>query len=92
MNSWQLTVLVLAALLAWHVLTCIYNVLFHPLAKIPGPKLAAMSRLYEMYYDLFHDGRYLWQIEKMHKKYGQSPPPKLHLPIHTEISRLNCAH
>lgn len=48
----------------------IYRLYFHPLAKFPGPKLAAISHLYEGYYDVVKEGRYIFEIEKMHKKYG----------------------
>ncbi|KAI0536948.1 trichodiene oxygenase [Xylaria digitata] len=40
----------------------------HPLAKFPGPKLAAASRWYEAYYDLILRGKYTRQIQEMHKK------------------------
>ncbi|GAM37558.1 benzoate 4-monooxygenase cytochrome P450 [Talaromyces pinophilus] len=52
------------------ILTAIYNIWFHPLAKFPGPKIAVIGPWYEAYYDIIKDGRYLWQIEKMHEKYG----------------------
>ena len=51
----------------------IYRVYFHPLAAFPGPLLAAVTTWYEGYYDIVHQGRYLWQIEQMHKKYGEFP-------------------
>lgn len=48
----------------------IYRLYFHPLSKFPGPKLAALTTWYEGYYDIVHRGRYLWEMEKMHKAYG----------------------
>lgn len=48
-----------------------YRIYFHPLAKFPGPKLAAISRYYEGYYDAWKQGRYIFEIEKMHRKYGK---------------------
>ncbi|KAI1769313.1 cytochrome P450 [Hypoxylon sp. FL1150] len=48
----------------------IYRLFFHPLSHIPGPKLAALSRAYEFYYDVVCRGMYIWKIEEMHKKYG----------------------
>jgi hypothetical protein len=51
----------------------IYRLWFHPLRKIPGPKLAAVTHLYELYFDAIKGGRYLWEIEKLHEKYGEKP-------------------
>ena len=50
----------------------IYNVWFHPLAGFPGPKLAAATRWYEGYFDIFvgSGGQYFRQIERMHQHYG----------------------
>ena len=61
-----------AAFTCYCVCKCLYNIYFHPLSKIPGPKLAVMGSLYEFYYDVVKDGTYLWEIEKMHRKYGKS--------------------
>lgn len=48
----------------------IYRLSFSPLAGFPGPKLAALTNLYEFYYDFFGKGRYIFEIKKMHDKYG----------------------
>ena len=48
----------------------IYRLWFHPLAKFPGPKLAAATLWVEFYHDVVRSGMYIWEIEKMHKKYG----------------------
>lgn len=47
-----------------------YRLLLHPLAKFPGPKLAAVSRWYEGYYDVVRNGQYTFRIAEMHKQYG----------------------
>lgn len=60
---------------AFLALRAIYRLYFHPLAKIPGPKLAAISSLPEFYHDVIRDGRYLWQVEKMHDEYGKNTSP-----------------
>ncbi|KAI9664637.1 MAG: hypothetical protein M1821_006083 [Bathelium mastoideum] len=44
--------------------------MFSPLAKVPGPKLAALTYWYEIYYDVWLEGQYFRQIAEMHKKYG----------------------
>lgn len=49
----------------------VYNLYFHPLAKFPGPKLAAASHLYEFYWSIVRDGEFIWALERMHKKYGE---------------------
>ncbi|KAJ9223542.1 hypothetical protein DTO271D3_1622 [Paecilomyces variotii] len=48
----------------------IYRLWFSPLAKFPGPKLAAMTAWYEFYYDAILHGKYTFEIARMHKKYG----------------------
>lgn len=60
----------LALLTSYLAYSWLYNLYLHPLHRFPGPKLAAASSLYEFWYDVIKDGQYLWQIEKMHEKYG----------------------
>jgi hypothetical protein len=48
----------------------IYSVFFGPLAKFPGPKLAAATLWYEFYYDVVLEGQYTFKIKELHEKYG----------------------
>jgi hypothetical protein len=49
----------------------IYRLYLSPISKFPGPKLAALTLWYEFYYDVVRNGRYMWEIEKMHEKDGR---------------------
>lgn len=51
----------------------IYRLYFHPLKEIPGPRLAAITQLYEFYFDVIKGGKYIWEVEKMHHIYGRHP-------------------
>ncbi|RAK96671.1 cytochrome P450 [Aspergillus ibericus CBS 121593] len=62
--------LALAGIATFYISRTFYRLYFHPLSKIPGPKLTAITRLYEFYYDVICDGKFLFQIEKMHQQYG----------------------
>ena len=43
-----------------------------PLAKEPGPRLAAITGCYEMYYDLVKKATFPWKIVELHEQYGSS--------------------
>ena len=57
---------------AYYILVLIYRLVFHPLARFPGPTPAALSSWYEFYFDVVKRGRFLWEIEKMHEEYGEN--------------------
>ncbi|KAJ9665810.1 hypothetical protein H2201_004118 [Coniosporium apollinis] len=63
-------ILVVFALVAYLIGGAIYRLYFSPIAHSPGPRLAALTLWYEFYYDVVCKGRYTWEIEKMHEKYG----------------------
>ncbi|KAI1620452.1 putative cytochrome P450 [Exophiala viscosa] len=73
------------ALLTWFVyLTslAIYRLYFHPLAKFPGPKIAALTGWYEFYHDIIHKGCFIWKLKELHDKYGpiiRISPYELHI-------------
>ena len=62
------------ALISWLVYGILWRLYLSPLACFPGPKLAALTLWYECYYDVFKPGggMYIWEIEKMHQRYGMS--------------------
>jgi hypothetical protein len=59
------------SLLVLHLLsTAIYRLYLSPIAKFPGPRLAALSFWYEFYFDVIKGGQYTWEIGRMHDIYG----------------------
>ncbi|KAI0854976.1 cytochrome P450 [Xylaria cubensis] len=40
------------------------------LAKLPGPKLAALTYWYECYYDIVQPAQYAFKIKRLHSEYG----------------------
>jgi hypothetical protein len=60
----------ICTLACYLTLRTIYRLQFHPLHKIPGPRLAAATHLVEFYYDVVKGGKYIWEVERMHKRYG----------------------
>ena len=59
-----------ALLLFQFICLSIYRLRLSPLAGFPGPKVVAVTGWYEFYYDVLKNGKYIFEIEKMHKKYG----------------------
>lgn len=49
----------------------VYRLYFSPIAKFPGPKLAAVTLWYEFYYGVMKRGQYTWKIAELHKQYGK---------------------
>ena len=48
-----------------------FRLVFHPLAKVPGPKLAALTHLYEAYHDAVRPGQFVFKLDELHEKYGK---------------------
>jgi hypothetical protein len=69
----------LLVLLPWLVLlfaagavsTIVYRLYLHPLANVPGPRLAAATWLYEIYFDLYLGGQFVFEIGRLHEVYGE---------------------
>ncbi|KAJ5599862.1 cytochrome P450 [Penicillium hetheringtonii] len=71
-----------AAGLLYLAVQTIYRLYFHPLRKIPGPKLAAASSAYEFYFNVIKGGKFIWEIERLHEVYGpiiRIAPTEIHI-------------
>ncbi|KAH8590152.1 cytochrome P450 [Bisporella sp. PMI_857] len=74
--------IVLTLLVAQAIYTIISRLFLHPLAVIPGPKLAALTSWYEFYYDVIRSGQYVWHIQDLHARYGpivRVAPGEIHI-------------
>lgn len=94
-SRWQLmrlsllySLLIATTFAVW---TLIYRLYLHPLAKFPGPRTAAATHLWEIGYDYFGHGAYLWQTERMHDRYGAVLDQSMNLPVPADISRSRCS-
>ncbi|KAI1329342.1 cytochrome P450 [Xylariaceae sp. FL0255] len=66
----------------YYVALILYRLYLHPLARFPGPWLAAVSRWYEAYHDVLRNGQYTFKIAELHKIYGpivRTSPHELHI-------------
>ena len=54
------------------LLLMLYRVTLHPLAHIPGSKIAAATKWYEFYFDILKKpgAQYGYEVSRMHDKYG----------------------
>jgi hypothetical protein len=71
-----------AALVLWTACLAIYRISLHPLASVPGPPLAAVTRLYALYFNIFKGFTFYLEIERLHKVYGpvvRIAPNEVHL-------------
>lgn len=68
------TVTILVAFLSLLLLRLVYltayRLFLHPLAKVPGETLAAITSLYEIYYDSLLQGKFVYRVDEAHRKYG----------------------
>lgn len=72
---------VLSVLIIYIIWKALYRLYFGPLAKIPGPKLAALTGYYEAYYNV-KGGQFLFKIQELHQKHGaiiRIGPNELHI-------------
>lgn len=68
-----LLVYIAAALLFYLLTLAVYRVYLCPLAKsrIPGPRLGALTKFYEAYYEIVQRGRFAFKLDDLHESYGE---------------------
>lgn len=73
-NTLSLALAAGGALLLYCVCIVVYRLHCSPLAKFPGPKLAAATYLVEIYHELFdgEGGQFPFVYRRWHEKYGKS--------------------
>lgn len=59
-------------LLIYVISLAIYRLWLSPLARFPGPRLAALTLWYEFYHDVLRGGQYGRKIAELHEAYGPS--------------------
>lgn len=59
----------LGAICAYLLSLVVCRLYLSPIAKFPGPTLAAVSRWYEFYYEVVLRGQFTFHISELHKKY-----------------------
>ncbi|OGE49760.1 hypothetical protein PENARI_c020G06576 [Penicillium arizonense] len=55
---------------AYNLVMIIYRLHFHSLSRFPGPRLAAATGLYEIYFSAWGPGFFENEIDQMHQRYG----------------------
>ena len=68
--SSHLPLLLCSAIVFVIVLKATYNLYFHPLAKFPGPRLAAASSWWEVYVELVRGQPWSLRLVELHEVYG----------------------
>ncbi|RCI13112.1 hypothetical protein L249_0054 [Ophiocordyceps polyrhachis-furcata BCC 54312] len=69
LHCWSLLTVLLAGGVLWSFAIAVYRIFFHPLAKYPGPLLAKVTNIYQLYY-AYRGDRHL-EFWRMHQRYGK---------------------
>ncbi|KAL2831877.1 putative benzoate 4-monooxygenase cytochrome P450 [Aspergillus pseudoustus] len=68
--------------LAYLAVIVTYRLTLHPLARVPGPRLAKITYLYEWYHDLYLLGQFPFKLKGLHQEYGpivRITPDEVHI-------------
>lgn len=67
-SSWF--VILATSVVTYIALLANYRLFLHPLARIPGPKIAALTSWWEVYENVWRGGHLPIELKKLHKTYG----------------------
>lgn len=65
----------LGSVLAYALVMIVYRLHIHQLSRFPGPRLAAVTGLYEIYFAAWGVSSFKDEIQRMHEEYGELLPP-----------------
>ncbi|KAH6304441.1 hypothetical protein HBI39_111580 [Parastagonospora nodorum] len=78
----SLPILLAGGIIIYALGLVVYRLYLHPLAKFPGPRIAAVTSFYEGYFEIVQKGQYSKHISKLHDQYGpivRVTPHELHI-------------
>lgn len=83
----------LGSAVAYNIVMIIYRLHFHKLSRFPGPRLAAATGLYEIYFSVWGPGIFEHEIDNMHRKFGM--PSGIYIkknPLNLTLPRSCCSY
>ena len=75
LGGYSLLIIVPLIFIAYLFALAFYRLYLSPIAHFPGPKLTAITAWYEVYFDVYKGGQFVYEIQKWHEQYGQSTNP-----------------
>ncbi|CBF78322.1 protein CYP677A1 [Aspergillus nidulans FGSC A4] len=70
MDAYTSLLALAGALISYSLSYVCYTFYWHPLARFPGPPLAALTRFYRAYIDISWKHSFVHHLGELHKKYG----------------------
>jgi hypothetical protein len=70
-NAWQAIIAAFLISVIAATLLVLYRLVLSPIARFPGPKIAAATGLYEFFHSVIRDGAWGKEVERMHRQYGE---------------------
>lgn len=84
-SLWDILRSILVCLVIYNIAVVIYRLYFSPLARFPGPKIAAATPWYEIVIDLWSH-RFPQVLKKMHETHGNAKNQNHPRSVHTFLT------